>query len=113
MPTDRRAFLKSASLAASTVAFPAVVRSASPNSKLQVVSVGANGMAFSDIKNIGGHEKVQYVGFCDIDSTRFDKVDADFPGVAQGGDRSHAHGQARLLPETARPYCLGGPPDAP
>ncbi len=86
MPTDRRSFLKSASLAASAVAFPAVVRSASPNSKLQVVSVGANGMAFSDIKNISAHARVQYVGFCDIDSSRFDKVDADHPGVPHFAD---------------------------
>jgi predicted dehydrogenase len=86
MPTDRRSFLKSSSLAASALAFPAVVKSASPNSKLQVVSVGANGMAFSDIKNIGGHANVQYVGFCDIDSTRFDKVDAEHPGVAHFAD---------------------------
>ncbi len=75
MPTNRRSFIKQASLAASTVAFPAVVKSANPNSKLQVVSVGANGMAFSDIKNIAGHANVQYVGFCDIDSSRFDKVE--------------------------------------
>ncbi len=86
MPTDRRSFLKSSSLAASALAFPAVVKSASPNSKLQVVSVGANGMAFSDIKNIGGHANVQYVGFCDIDSTRFDKADAEHPGVAHFAD---------------------------
>ena len=86
MPTNRRSFLKNASLAASAVAFPAVVKSANPNSKLQVVSVGANGMAFSDIKNISGHAAVKYVGFCDIDSTRFDKVDADLPGVAHFTD---------------------------
>lgn len=86
MPTNRRSFIKQASLAASTVAFPAVVKSANPNSKLQVVSVGANGMAFSDIKNISGHANVKYVGFCDIDSTRFDKVDAELPGTAHFTD---------------------------
>lgn len=84
--TDRRSFLKNSALAATAVAFPAVVRSANPNSKFQVVSVGANGMAFSDIKNIGAHPSVQYVGFCDIDSTRFDQVDKAFPGVAHFSD---------------------------
>lgn len=86
MPTDRRSFLKNSTLAAAAVAFPAVVRSASPNSKLQVASVGANGMAFADIKNIGAHASVQYVGFCDIDSTRFDQVDKAFPGVPHFAD---------------------------
>ncbi len=85
-PVPRRTFLKQSALAASALAFPSVVRSANPNSKLQVVSVGANGMAFSDIKNVGAHEKVKYVGFCDIDSTRFDKVDAEFPGTAHFAD---------------------------
>lgn len=86
MPHNRRSFLKQATLTASAIAFPAVVKSANPNSKLQVVSVGADGMAFSDIKNIGAHANVQYVGFCDIDSSRFGKVDADFPSVAHYTD---------------------------
>lgn len=86
MPTSRREFLKTTSFAASALAFPAVVKSASPNSKLQVASVGVNGMGYSDIKNIGGHAAVKFVGFCDIDSTRFDKVDKDFPGVPHFAD---------------------------
>ncbi|MCX6854137.1 MAG: Gfo/Idh/MocA family oxidoreductase [Verrucomicrobia bacterium] len=86
MSDSRRSFLKHATLAASAIAFPAVVKSANANSKLQVVSVGADGMAFSDIKNIGAHAEVQYVGFCDIDSSRFGKVDAEFPGIAHFTD---------------------------
>lgn len=86
MPHNRRSFLKQATLTASAIAFPAVVKSANPNSKIQVVSVGADGMAFSDIKNIGAHANVQYVGFCDIDSSRFGKVDTDFPNVAHFTD---------------------------
>jgi predicted dehydrogenase len=81
MPADRRSFLRNSSLAAAAVAFPAVVKSANPNSKLQVASVGANGMALSDIKNIASHASVQYVAFSDVDTTRFDRVDKDFPGV--------------------------------
>jgi predicted dehydrogenase len=86
MPSSRRSFLKQSTLAVSTLGFPAIVRSASPNSKLQVASVGVNGMGFSDVKNIGGHAAVKFVGFCDIDSTRFDKADEAFPGVAHFAD---------------------------
>ena len=86
MQQTRRSYLKQASFAVGAIAFPAVVKSANPNSKLQVVSVGADGMAFSDIKNIGAHANVQYVGFCDIDSSRFGKVDADFPKVSHFSD---------------------------
>ncbi len=83
---SRRSFLKQSALGAAAVAFPAVVRSASPNSQLQVASIGADGMAFSDIKNIGSHAKVRYIGFCDIDSTRFAKADAAHPGVPHFAD---------------------------
>ncbi|MEN3940299.1 Gfo/Idh/MocA family oxidoreductase [Prosthecobacter sp. SYSU 5D2] len=93
MPVSRRTFFKNTSLAAASVAFPAVVKSANPNSKLQVVSVGANGMAFSDIKNIGGHAAVKYVGFCDIDSSRFDKVDDAFPGTPHFADFREMYAQ--------------------
>ena len=82
----RRSFLKQATAAVGAAGFPAVVRSASPNSSVQVASVGANGMAFSDIKNICTHPKVKYVGFCDVDSTRFDKADAELPGVPHFAD---------------------------
>lgn len=85
-PVSRRSFLKQSALAASTLGFPAVVRSANPNSKLQVASVGVDGMGFSDIKNIGGHAAVKFVGFCDIDSTRFAKADEAFPGVPHYAD---------------------------
>jgi predicted dehydrogenase len=83
---SRRSFLKQSALAAAAVAFPAVVRSASPNSMLQVASIGADGMAFSDLKNIGSHARVKYVGFCDIDSTRFARADAAHPGVPHFAD---------------------------
>jgi predicted dehydrogenase len=86
MSTNRRTFLSQASSAAAAVAFPAVVKSASPNSKLQVASVGADGMAYSDIKNISGHAQVAYVGFCDIDKNRFGKVSSEFPGAAHFAD---------------------------
>ena len=82
----RRSFLKQTALAASTLGFPAVLRSASPNSKLQVACVGVDGMGFSDLKNVGSHAAVQFVGFCDIDSNRFAKADEAFPGVPHFAD---------------------------
>ncbi len=93
MPVSRRTFFKNTSLAAASVAFPAVVKSANPNSKLQVVSVGADGMAFTDIKNIGAHAAVKYVGFCDIDSDRFEKVDKAFPGTPHFADFREMYSQ--------------------
>ena len=85
MPT-RRSFLAQGTAAAATLGFPAVLRAANPNSKLQVASIGANGMALSDLTNISQHEKVKYVAFCDVDKDRFDKADALIPGVPHFAD---------------------------
>jgi predicted dehydrogenase len=79
--TSRRTFIKGALSAASTLGFPAVLRAASPNSMLQVASIGADGMAYTDLSNISQHAKVKYVGFCDVDRDRFAKADQLIPGV--------------------------------
>ena len=57
MPS-RRDFIKQSAATAAVLGFPAIVRAANLNSKVQVAAVGANGMAFSDISNIITHDKV-------------------------------------------------------
>jgi predicted dehydrogenase len=80
---QRRQFLKQTSLAASAlIAAPSLVRAASLQQQLQVACVGVNGMGWSDLSSVGSHKSVKFVGFCDIDENRFDKVDANFPGTA-------------------------------
>ena len=76
MQITRRTFLHrttAASLAA--VAFPAIVRSVNANGKLQVGVVGANGQGLSDLGEIGSHPRVQFVGFCDVDTARLEPAD--------------------------------------
>ena len=98
---SRRRFLQQSALSLGAVLeFPAFVSAASPNSRLQVASIGVNGMGLTDVSEIGSHPKVRFVGFCDVDKDRFDKADAKFPGVphfedyremlAQLGDRCDA-----------------------
>ena len=87
MHITRRSFLRrtaAGSLAA--VAFPAIVRSVNANGKLQVGVIGANGQGLSDLSEIGSHERVQFVGFCDVDAARFEPADKRFPGVAHFQD---------------------------
>lgn len=82
MRITRRSFLRrtaAGSLAA--VAFPSIVRSVNANGKLQVGVVGCNGQGLSDLGEIGSHPQVQFVGFCDVDTARFDGADKKFPGV--------------------------------
>ena len=94
MNPTRRDFLKNASASAAAIGFPAILRAANPNSTLQIASIGADGMAYSDIKSTADHAKVKYVAFCDVDKARFAKVEKDFPGTPRKivrGDASALH----------------------
>ena len=87
MQITRRSFLRrttAASLAAAT--FPAIVRSVNANGKLQVGVVGCNGQGLSDLGDIGSHERVQFTGFCDVDTARLEPANKKFPGVANFQD---------------------------
>src|SRR4051812_41539377 len=84
--TTRRDFLKTSVLAGAALSFPAVLRSASPNSRVQIASIGCSGMAFTDIHNFVGHAKVKYVGLSDIDSRNFVKADEAAPGTPHFSD---------------------------
>ncbi|MEI9893127.1 MAG: Gfo/Idh/MocA family oxidoreductase [Chthoniobacter sp.] len=84
MNTTRRTFLKTSS--AAILGFPALVRAVNLNSHLQIAAVGCAGKGLSDISETGSHPKARFVGFCDIDTTHFEKVDAKFPGVTHFQD---------------------------
>lgn len=83
----RRAFLQASSAAAWTIAAaPSVLRACTAEQELHVAVVGVNGMGWSDLSQVGSHAKVKFVGFCDIDTLRFDLVDKAFPGVKHFAD---------------------------
>ncbi len=86
-PLSRRTFLQTtvAGAAAALVA-PAVISAQTQKTELHVAAIGANGMGWSDLSSVGSHSKVKFVGFCDVDSARFDQVDKHFPGVAHFAD---------------------------
>jgi predicted dehydrogenase len=79
MNTTRRTFLKTSG--AAVLGFPALVRGVNLNSTLQIAAVGCSGKGYSDITETGSHLKAKFVAFCDVDTARFDKADAKFPGV--------------------------------
>ena len=77
----RRTFLQRSAVAAGAIAFPAVVRSAQPNSRVQVAAIGVEGQGYSDLHSVSSHPKVSFVGFCDVDTARFARADAVAPNV--------------------------------
>lgn len=85
-PSTRRAFLQQTAVAGAVLGFPAILRAASPNSRVQVAAVGVTGQGFSDLHNVGQHPQVKLVGLCDVDRALFTKADAEFPGVPHFAD---------------------------
>ena len=85
-PTSRRTFLQQAALASAAFSFPAVVRAAHPNSRIQIAAVGVNARGYGDVHSLASHAKVKYVAFCDVDEASFAKADADHPGTPHFAD---------------------------
>ena len=87
-PTRRRFLqqLGAAGAAGLVVGAPALVRGRDLNSRLQVAAVGVDGMGLSDVRNIGGHERTAFVGFCEVDRRRFANADEAFPDVPHFAD---------------------------
>ena len=83
---SRRRFLRQSAIAAAAVGFPAVLRAANPNSRVQVAAIGVDGQGYNDLHNVSKHAQAAFVGFCDVDTARFRRADAAVPGVPHFGD---------------------------
>src|SRR5688500_5193646 len=70
---SRRHFLKQTA-AASAILFacPAILKSAAPNSLLQVACIGVGGMGGSTMKGVASHAKVKITALCDLDAKTLD-----------------------------------------
>jgi len=75
---NRRHFI-STSAAASVLGFPAITRSASPNSFLQVACVGVARMGGNTMRSVATHDKVKIVALCDVDDNHMASAVKDFP----------------------------------
>jgi predicted dehydrogenase len=85
-PTTRRTFLKHTALAGAALGFPAVLRAARPNSRLQLAAIGVSARGYADLHSLASHPKAKFVAFCDIDQANFAKADADHPGTPHFAD---------------------------
>ncbi|MFN5796954.1 MAG: Gfo/Idh/MocA family protein, partial [Planctomyces sp.] len=84
--TNRRQFLQQSAALIGAAGVPSVLQAGNRHKQLNVAAVGVNGMGWADLNSIGTHAAVKFVGFCDIDSARFDKADAAYPGVRHWAD---------------------------
>ncbi|HRJ10674.1 MAG TPA: Gfo/Idh/MocA family oxidoreductase [Prosthecobacter sp.] len=81
---NRRRFLRQS--AAATLGFPAILRSASPNSLLQVAAIGVGGMGGRTLQSVARHEKVKVTALCDVDAAYLGKAAAEFTGASTHRD---------------------------
>ena len=86
VPTTRRTFLQHSALAGVAFGFPAVLRAANPNSRVQLAAIGVNARGYGDLHSVASHAKAKFVAFCDIDQANFAAADADHPGTPHFAD---------------------------
>lgn len=83
----RRRFLGAATVAGATVfGCPAILRSAAPNSQLQVACIGVGGMGGSTMKSVASHPKVKIVALCDLDQRTLDQAAKTYPDASRHAD---------------------------
>ena len=84
---NRRRFLLQSTVtaAASTLGFPAVVRCASPNSMLQVASIGVARMGGATMRGVASHAKVKIVALCDVDADHLKEAATGKGSTRTGG----------------------------
>jgi len=86
LPLARREFLKSASVAAAALTFPAVMRSQegkSPNGKLNLAFIGVGGRGRASVEGLA---EENHVAFCDVDEARAAATFKKYPAVPRFRD---------------------------
>ena len=83
----RRKFVKQAAVATAGVfACPAILRSASPNSMLQVACIGVGGMGGNTMNSVASHSKVKITALCDVDSKFLDQAAGKYTDASKHRD---------------------------
>jgi predicted dehydrogenase len=83
---NRRKFLRRSAAAAAVLGFPAVLRSASPNSMLQVACIGVGRMGGNTMKAVASHPKVKITALCDVDTGFLDPAAKTHPDASKHRD---------------------------
>lgn len=79
---SRRKFIKKSAAtavgAAAIASNAATVRAATnKNSKLRIFQIGTGGIGGMQRKGLKGHPKVEFAGFCDVDTTMFNRIEEE------------------------------------
>jgi predicted dehydrogenase len=84
---NRRRFLGHSAVATSAIfGCPAILRSAAPNSQLQVACIGVGGMGGNTMKSVASHAKVKIVALCDVDGKTLEGAGKTYPDASRHKD---------------------------
>ena len=84
---SRRRFLAASAVAASVIGLPAIVRSASPNSRLALAFIGCGGRGGANLNELvgkGEHDNV--VALCDVNLRNLEQAASRFPSARKYRD---------------------------
>lgn len=76
---NRRQFLSRSVASAGVCGVPGILRSASPNSLLQVAGIGVGGMGGNTLRSVASHPRVKVVALCDVDDRLLDQTAKTYP----------------------------------
>ncbi len=83
---SRRRFLSQATLATGTLAFPAIVRSASPNRKIRLLVIGSGGRGGANLAEVSKDPQVEIVALCDVNKRNLEAAGAHHPEAKRFSD---------------------------
>src|SRR5689334_4191751 len=83
---NRRRFLAQAAAASAVIGCPAILKSAAPNSMLQVASIGVGGMGGSTMQSVAKHSRVKIIALCDVDQRTLETASKSHPDASQHRD---------------------------
>jgi predicted dehydrogenase len=78
MKVSRRRFLRDSTLTGAALGFPAILRSQSPNSKLNIAAIGVGGRGAANLKSVASEN---IVALCDVNATNLARAAATFPSA--------------------------------
>jgi predicted dehydrogenase len=85
--TSRRSFILQATAAGAALGFPAIVKGASPNAKINVAFIGVGGRGGGNLDAVAGFpDMVNVVALCDVDAHALDAAAAKHPGAGRYKD---------------------------
>ena len=82
-PITRRTFLRTGAVLTTAVAAlsPAARAQTDLNSKLRIYLIGVGGIGGLQRNGLKDHPRVEWAGFCDVDSRELDKVKKQHPNA--------------------------------